>query len=267
MSRPLLITQTSSGGSARLAANWVSSLAALGIANGAVIFCTDSVALETLGNYCKAMAINACCVQLTPREFADSPEPGEHPYGTKYFIRYTLWKLDLLVRLSERTPFEPFLFCDPDVVLLRDPVPALRGAAHLRSRGVSFWFASDRPDDERPDPERGEYCTGVIYQNAPELDFWTLVYRWLSLRMPNTTDLDGSNFIHDQTAANAVLIACHRRPGLLPVSLFRNGAQPWDGEPVLIHCNWAIGNDVKERRLRDSGLWFADDAVLLEVES
>jgi len=160
--------------------------------------------------------------------------------------------------------FKPFLFCDPDVVLLRDPESWLRGE-RLSWPGNWLIFQSDRPDCAPPKSADAEYSTGVIYQLAPTLEFWCSAYKWLQCRMPTTTGIEGPNFVHDQTAANAILEVFGTIPGYMSPVHSRNGAQSWDGDPVLVHSNWVIGNDTKEARLRDAGYWFANDKTLTEV--
>jgi hypothetical protein len=260
-----LLTQTNTGGSARLAANWLSSLHKLGIADRAHIFCTDQGALLSLGAYCEAQEVPASVSRTLLSTADDSVPPGPHPFGTKHFIRFTLWKLDLLQQLALAQSFQPFLFCDPDVVLLRDPESAFE-VERATVEGQTLWFGSDRKDYLKPDATNGEYCTGIIYETAAEPIFWLQVYQWLASRMPTTTGREGPNFIHDQTAANAII---HQwkgfQPGYLSPELFRNGAHEWRGNPVLIHSNWVIGNEVKEKRLKDAGLWFANDATLNQV--
>lgn len=263
--RTRLITQTNTGGSARLAANWVSSLHALRIAHCAEIYCTDDDAFKVLKLYCALEAIPA---RVTRTRLVRSPNdavpPGVYPYGTRPFIRFTLWKLDLLLQLSDQDRFEPFLFCDPDVVLLHDPEPALQAEGKAWP-GHSICFQSDRPDHRKPDAGGAQYSTGVIYQIRSTPRYWAASYAWLDSRMEETTDFEGPKYVHDQTAANAMLKLFGTIPAHMSPDWSRNGAQDWSGDPVLIHSNWVRGNATKEARLRNAGYWFAKDETLKEV--
>jgi|SRR5208337_4391796 len=261
-----LITQTNGGSCARLAANWVSSLHALEIASRAHIFCTDVEAQARISQYCRHEHLPATISRTLLADPEDSVPEGDHPYGSREFIRFTLWKLDLLQQLSRAEPaaFQPLLFCDADVVLLRDPQQALQGETTALP-GNSLWFQSDRPDSLPPERSKAEYSTGVIFETLPEPFFWSASYEWLASRMASSTDEYGQNWIHDQLAANAVLEHFGRIPGCLSIELFRNGAQEWSGDRVLLHANWVRGNNVKEDRLRKAGYWFANDETLKEV--
>jgi len=258
-----LITQTNTGGSLRLALNWLSSLHKINIANRAHIYCTDDSAHQQVKEYCKKEEIPANYSRTHLNSFNSVPD-GNHPYGTRTFIRFTLWKLDLLAQLSTAKTFDPFLFCDPDVVILRDPEPIFHNEVENHP-GQHLWFSSDRADNKIPQTTQGEYSTGVIFQTKREAFFWSSSYEWLFSRMETTTDVDGPHFVHDQTAANAILELFARVPGRLPTEFFRNGAQPWTGDPVLIHSNWVVGNDTKENRFRKAALWFANDESLSEI--
>jgi len=119
--------------------------------------------------------------------------------------------------------------------------------------------------------EEEQYCAGVIYQLRPERSFWTAVYEWLESNIDSGSTIEtgrrihGGGFVEDEGAIHLVLKSFGRHLGVLPPTLFRVGRQPWDGEPVLMHRNWMIGNAEKEKNFREHGCWFANDEILKEL--
>jgi hypothetical protein len=261
-------------GHARLAANWIASLQALGVDDCATVYCADERAADVLSKFVK-VADSAATIDLAPVG-AGKNAGGvvSELWGTAAFSDLMLSKLDLL--FSRACSNEPFLFVDADCSFCADPfegphglgeVPqTVRDPKSLVERPI-LYFQSERHDDAPASPESYTLCTGVIYcpgRGSESVFQVAKAYLVRELNRPHGKDED---YRADQECVNeAIRFMCHSW-GILEPDHWLNGGKEWSiqkRQPILVHANWIVGAQAKEARLRAEGAWFVREDHLTE---
>lgn len=254
-----------SGAHARLAANWMASLQALGIDELGVVHCADQRAVELLSKFV-AVTDSACTVELAP---AGTEVEGD--WGSDAFARLMTRKLDLLQGLA--TYQSAWLYTDADCSFLADPFEALSllGVSELDPRTgharAKLWFQDDlgADDHRKASPDNNGLCSGVIYCGGPGN---VAVFQVAKAVLVKGIE-DPETYIDDQGAVNAAQRFLCAPFGVLPCDQWVNGARKWvitreALSPILVHANWIVGVAGKELRLRSDGAWFVRDDHLAE---
>jgi len=155
-----LVTFTTSG-SARLAANWLSSVHRLRLDAQAEVYCGDRWAYGDLTAYARLIGSTAAI-----RRFECSASLKAVLYGTPEFAsQIARSKLELQEWLNGAV-FRPYLFCDADTVLLNDPTSSLEGR-----NDAAIFLQSDRADWAMPTTQSNLVNPGVhcCARPVPEL--------------------------------------------------------------------------------------------------
>jgi hypothetical protein len=257
-------------GHARLAANWIASLQALGNDDCATIYCASDACADVLSRFVE-VTDSAATIEVAPIG-AGLNEGGavSANWGSPEFSDLMLSKLDLL--FARACSGEPFLFADVDCAFVSDPFEGEHclGELLLFER-PTLYFQNDRGDEREAGPESNTLCTGVVFcpgRGSESVFQVAKAYLARSLNRPT----EGRSFQADQECVNeAIRFLCHSW-AILPTSHWINGAQSWNligrakrgDSPILVHANWIVGVPSKEQRLRAEGAWFVRDDHLAE---
>jgi hypothetical protein len=257
---PIVVGYTNRG-HARLAANWIASLNRLGIDERATLYCVNDGAFEVMRAFCDRVGSNCGVEMFTPKEWGNFSQVavGSVNWGTREFTRMMLARLDLFSMLCKQEPFVPFLHTDIDCAFVRDPFDYLNRVCDKQD----LYIQSNRLDFIRPSTQKCEFCCGIQYYRAQKVDLLYRAILWLSRKL---LDLEkgskGSKYFDDEHAMNQSMYEMGYNPGVLPIDLFPTGRNSWDRNPIVVHANWVIGIDLKERKLRNARYWYVDDEML-----
>ena len=251
-------------GHVRLAANWIASLAKLGIDNHARLYCVNDDTFEIMGAFCDRLSSRCHLEIFIPSDWgAFSGVPSNTVnWGTKEFARMMLGRLDLLTMLSKQQPFVPFLHADIDCAFVRDPFEYLDKTCVDHD----LYIQSNRNDFKHPSTGNCEFCCGIQYYRAEKEKLLYAASLWLARKLLEMEKAKpGSKYVDDESAMNQSMYEMKYVPGVLPIDLFPTGRNSWSLSPIVVHANWVVGIGAKERRLRESGHWYVDDEMLKEV--
>lgn len=257
-------------GHARLAANWIASLQALGVEDCATVYCASEACADVLSKFVK-VTDSAATIELAPLGAGrNSGGAVSAKWGTTDFSDLMLSKLDLL--FARAVSNAPFLYVDSDCAFCADPFEGEHGLGELLTfERPTLYFQGDRADDREPGPESNTLCAGVIYcpgRGSESVFQVAKAYLVRELNRPGVRE----SFIGDQECINeAIRFLCHSW-SILPLTHWVNGAQSWNliareranDSPILVHANWIVGVPSKEQRLRAEGAWFVRDDHLAE---
>lgn len=162
-------------------------------------------------------------------------------YGTRDFNKLTTIKFMLIQALLQRD--RKVLFCDSDIVLLRDPLPHLQEMCERQP--VELLAQTDTQDDQGGTI----LCSGFMFVLPTALN--KHLFQWQRVPPLSTSE---------QPVVNYLVEKFHVPHANLDPALFPSGRK-WYADcqtldPVMVHYNW-IQNTDKQKRMRRHGHWFS----------
>jgi len=269
-----ILTFTTAG-HLRLALNLAESLRVLGIDEWLTVVAGDDRSERVLTDYLGVADSAAHVRRRVPLEQprAEAIEAAE--WGTPAFSRLMVAKVEML--LERASPGAsgglPFLFVDADCSFVSNPFKGPHGltAAQAEDPGA-LWVQSDRRDFGMVGVEDWDICSGVLFvQSVEHLAIFQATLAGLKRHLANVSV---EEFEDEQASLNRACLYLNVHPRTLPPAVWLNGGRPWPGylgqgkgtpDIILLHANWILGAELKERALRAAGAWEVSDALLREL--
>ncbi|XP_071477386.1 uncharacterized protein [Diadema antillarum] len=219
------------------AQNWIESVRRLGTRPNVLAIAEDIEAYRTLRKHPREVA-----AVMTPR--AASPQAALKYLSREYNLLINR-RPAYIYRLLQKG--KDVLFCDVDMVWLRDPLPYLVGDYDVVLQ------------EDLHDP-KVVYCAGFVFFRATNATR-SLVWEWMD-RIHKAR-----NRLPDQKILNDLLdekFDPNLRMKVLDSDLFPNGKLYFDVRwreqrripPVIVHNNWIEGHELKVERFKEHGFWY-----------
>ena len=177
-------------------------------------------------------------------------------FGSTAFKRMNRMKLKALQELSQHPDVETLLYLDSDIAVFRNPLPDLR----TNLQQCPLWLQCDEKQDNVFVCSRVEQCpnacSGVIAMHLTEEtrpQFQKLF----------EVEEGWKEAVGDQDYINERMRRFQIAYKTLPRDTFPNGVFLTDnrfkqGDPILLHFNYVIGND-KKRFMKNKDCWLLQD--------
>ena len=245
-----------------LGVNWLLSLHKLSLDSGAILYCIDRLAYETMCAFQKFINSDCQIRSFFQLEVGNQETPNSNEiltrtadWGTKNFCLVMLKKL----AIQEELWYEmgSFIYVDIDCSFSNN-VGSYFDSNCTQS---DVYLQSNRNDYLRPSAKNSEFCAGIIYYRKPRIDIIQRTITWLSERISNIQYplFNGGKFLDDELAINKVCHELGYEPGHLPIELFPTGRYPWNKKSIIVHANWCIGVENKIKKLKAEGHFHVED--------
>jgi hypothetical protein len=177
-------------------------------------------------------------------------------FGSTAFKRMNRMKLKALQELSQHPDVEILLYLDSDIAVFRDPLPAVTTAL----QETPLWFQCDEKQEAVFVCSRVDHCpnacSGVIAMHLTD-ETRPLFHKLYTVEEGWKEAVGDQDYINERTQRFQIPYKT------LPRDTFPNGVFLTDnrfrqGDPILLHFNYVIGND-KKRFMKNKDCWLLQD--------
>ena len=227
--------------------NLAASLRKVGLLDLLLVYVLDEASDKCVREFSSEVEIR--------RHFISNQEGGD--FGSGNFNKLMMRKLEIILEVVREGFFTFYL--DSDIVVLGDIVQDYftlpPRALHIQSDQNRFTDKKYTPDGKVMDTS---LCAGCMFFTPSKTSIRILEAAIVAF--PSCTTMD------DQCAVNKVLASEHDYDALCQLR-YINGSRYFDNPEreslhpsiLLIHNNWIVGVEAKEKRFKDFNLWFLQE--------